>query len=58
MARRKSARSQLYRFARDLGNLNAISNGPSGVAKRYVRRGVYRKTNTWTQLILRRTKLW
>ena len=46
MARRKSLRSQLYRGARDLGNLEAAKQGPASLGKRYVRRAAYRKTNT------------
>lgn len=54
MARKKSLRSQLYRGARDLGNIEAASNGYKhggvggaavGEGKRVVRRGAYRKTN-------------
>jgi hypothetical protein len=43
MARRKSFRSQLYRAARDLGNVEAVEHGGiEGGAKRYARRAVYR----------------
>jgi len=45
MARRKSLRSQLYRAARDLGNVEAASKGPAAYSKRVVRRKVYAKTN-------------
>ncbi len=45
MARRKSLRSQLYRAARDLGNVEAASKGPGAYGKRIVRRKVYRSTN-------------
>jgi hypothetical protein len=45
MARRKSLRSQLYRAARDLGNVQAASKGPGAYGKRIVRRKVYRSTN-------------
>jgi hypothetical protein len=45
MARRKSLRSQLYRAARHLGNVEAASKGPSAYGRRMVRRKVYRKTN-------------
>ncbi len=41
----KSARSQLYRAARDLGDVQAARKGPSGVARRVVRRKVYRSVN-------------
>jgi hypothetical protein len=40
-----SARSQSYRAARDLGNLQAAMKGPSALSKRYVRRAVYRGSN-------------
>ena len=54
MPRRKSLRSQFYRAARDLGNVEAIEHGGvSGGAKRYVRRAVYRKTNGLTSSLLR-----
>lgn len=46
MPRRKSLRSQLYRGARDLGNLEAAEKGPASLGKRYARRAAYRKTNT------------
>jgi len=45
MPRRKSLRSQLYRAARDLGNVEAVAQGPGALAKRQVRRKVYRSTN-------------
>jgi hypothetical protein len=45
MARPKSLRSQLYRAARDLGNVEAASKGPGAYGKRIVRRKVYRSTN-------------
>jgi hypothetical protein len=53
MARRKSLRSQLYRAARDLGNLEAAEKGPTSYGKRVVRRKVYRKTNSLTRSILK-----
>jgi len=53
MARRKSFRSQLYRAARDLGNVQAASRGPSAYGKRVVRRAVYRKGNTGIRKVLR-----
>jgi hypothetical protein len=53
MARKKSARSQLYRAARDLGNLEAAKKGPSSFSKRYARRKVYAKTNGLTRKFLR-----
>ena len=53
MARRRSLRSQLYRDARILGNLEALANGPSAYAKRYVRRRSYAATMGATRRILR-----
>jgi len=41
----KSLRGQLYRAARDLGNVQATREGPAGLAKRVVRRKVYRSVN-------------
>ena len=45
MVRRKSLRSQLYRAARDLGNVEAASKGPASYGRRVVRRKAYAKTN-------------
>lgn len=54
MPRRTSLRSQLYRAARGLGDLQATERGgPAGLAKRYARRSVYRTTNGWTAGLLR-----
>jgi hypothetical protein len=53
MARRKSLRSQLYRAARDLGNVEAAEKGPVSYGKRVGRRAVYRKTNTGLGRLLR-----
>jgi len=53
MARKKSARSQLYRAARDLGNLEAAEKGPVSFGKRCARRKVYAKTNGLTRRFLR-----
>jgi hypothetical protein len=50
---KKSARSQLYRAARDLGNLEAAEKGPTSYGKRYARRKVYAKTNGLTRKFLR-----
>ena len=52
-ARRSGLRSQLYRAARDLGNVQAAAKGPTAFGKRLVRRTVYRKTNQRTRRILR-----
>ena len=54
MARKKSLRSQLYRGARDLGNVEAVKNGGAeGLAKRDARRAAYRRTNKATGSLLR-----
>lgn len=53
MARRRSLRSELYRDARLLGNVQAAAHGPTAYAKRYARRQVYSRTNTFTHSILR-----
>ena len=57
MARRKTLRGELYRAARDLGNLQAAAKGPGPYAKRVVRRAVYRKTNGELRRLLRRLGL-
>jgi hypothetical protein len=57
MARRNSFRSQLYRAARDLGNIEAAEKGPSAYGKRIVRRKVYRSTNGLTGRFLRKRGL-
>jgi len=53
MARRKSLRSQLYRAARDFGNVQAARGGPPPYGKRVVRRKVYRTTNGINKRVLR-----
>ena len=53
MARRKSLRSQLYRAARDMGNIEAASKGPTAYGKRLVRRKVYARTNGFVGKLLR-----
>jgi len=53
MARRKTMRGELYRAARDLGNLQAAAKGPGPYARRVVRRAVYRKTNGELRRVLR-----
>jgi hypothetical protein len=54
MARRKSLRSQLYRAARDLGNMDVAEKGPGAYSKRLVRRNVLRQSNKVTNGFLRR----
>ena len=53
MARHKSLRTQLYRAARDLGNVEAAGKGPTAYGRRVVRRSVYRSTNRVTGSFLR-----
>jgi hypothetical protein len=50
-------RSQLYRAARDLGNIEAAEKGPTSYGKRVVRRKVYAKTNGLTGKFLKRLGL-
>jgi hypothetical protein len=57
MARRKSLRSQLYRAARDVGNIEAAEKGPASYGKRVVRRKVYARTNGLTGKFLKRLGL-
>ncbi len=45
MTRHTSLRSQLYRVARDLGNVQAAEKGPSAYAKRVARRKIYARSN-------------
>lgn len=47
------ARSTLYRLARGLGDVEAAAKGPKPLAKRLVRKAVYRNTNRSTRRILR-----
>jgi hypothetical protein len=53
MARRKSLRSQLYRAARDMGNIQAARGGRTSYGKRVVRRKVYRTTNGINRRVLK-----
>jgi hypothetical protein len=57
VARRTSLRAQLYRAARDLGNVEAAGKGPSAYAKRVARRKIYRTTNGLTRQLTRRLGL-
>jgi hypothetical protein len=53
VARTRSLRSQLYREARILGNVEAASKGPAAYGKRYARRKVYSTSNSLTRTLLR-----
>jgi hypothetical protein len=46
-------RSQLYRVARDLGDIEAAEKGPTAFGKRVVRKKMYRATNGLTRRLLR-----
>lgn len=52
MSRHRSLRSELYRDARLLGDVQAASHGPAAYARRYARRRVYARTNGVTSSIL------
>ena len=54
MARRRTARGQVYRLARDMGNLEAMRKGPGAYSKRVVRRATYRTVNRQLGRSLRR----
>jgi len=45
MSRHTSLRSELYRAARDLGNVQAAERGPSSYARRVARRKIYATSN-------------
>jgi hypothetical protein len=53
VTRHRSLRSQLYRDARILGNVEAASRGPSAYGRRVVRRKVYARSNSLTRTLLR-----
>ena len=53
VTRRRSLRSELYRAARDLGNVQAAARGPGPAARRVLRRAAYRKTNGELRRVLR-----
>jgi hypothetical protein len=53
MARHRSLRSELYRDARILGNIEAATKGPGAYAKRYVRRKVYSRSMGLSNSILK-----
>ncbi len=57
-----TTRSQLYRFARDLGNVEAVEHGyrraglaggAEGEAERYARRIIYREGNRQINMLVR-----
>jgi hypothetical protein len=48
-----SVTNDLYKLARASATIGAASRGPGPLAKRYVRKAVYRKEGTLTRAILR-----
>jgi hypothetical protein len=54
---RHSLRSQLYRVARDVGNVEAASRSPGSYARRVARLRVYRTTDGVTRNLLRDLRL-
>ena len=54
MTRRRSLRSNLYRSARVLGDVEAAEKGPAAYARRLARKRAYRKTNHVLDRLLRR----
>jgi hypothetical protein len=53
MTRHTSLRSQLYRAARDLGNVQAAERGPTSYAKRVARRKIYATSNGFSRRLTR-----
>jgi hypothetical protein len=53
MSREWSPRSQLYRDARVMGNLEVLSQGPVAYGRRYARRKAYARSNALTHSVLR-----
>jgi hypothetical protein len=58
MGRGKTLRNQLYRGARDVGNVEAAEKGPASYGRRVVRRKVLRTSNGTVQRALRKLGLW
>ena len=52
-----NARSGLYRWARILGDVEAMEKGPNAYAKRVIRKRVYRTTNKTVARALRQLHL-
>ncbi|WP_156144273.1 hypothetical protein [Sinomonas humi] len=53
MPRRRSLRSDLYRAARVLGDVQAAERGPGALGKREVRKAAYRRSGSLTGAFLR-----
>jgi hypothetical protein len=46
-------RSEMYRTARLMGDLQAAEKGPNAYGKRVMRKKMYRRSNTLTRRLLR-----
>jgi len=57
VAHHRSLRTELYRDARMLGNVEAAAHGPVSYGRRYARRKIYARTNSFTRSILRSISL-
>lgn len=53
LARKRNARSDLYKAARLMGDVEAAEHGPEALAKREARKSVYRSTNRSVSRFLR-----
>jgi len=53
MARRRSLRSEMYRTARIMGDVQAAQKGPTAYGKRVMRKSMYRRSNSLTRQLLR-----
>ncbi len=52
MARRRSIRSEMYRTARIMGDVEAAQKGPTAYGKRVMRKSMYRRSNSLTRRLL------
>jgi hypothetical protein len=53
VARRRSLRSEMYRTARIMGDIDAAKRGPSAYGKRVLRKDMYRHSTSVTRQLLR-----
>jgi len=53
VARRRSLRSEMYRTARIMGDVEAAEKGPTAYGKRLARKSMYRRSNSATRQLLR-----
>jgi len=53
MARRRTLRSEMYRTARIMGDVEAMQQGPTAYGKRVLRKRMYRRSNSATRQLLR-----